>query len=673
MPKIVNTLLVANRGEIALRVVRTAREMGIGTVAVYAEQDRKAQYVEEADQAYLLPGDTYRDTYLNQPLMLDILARSGADAVHPGYGFLSEVASFAQAVMDAGAIWVGPSPSALEELGDKISARRVAKRAHVPPVPGISEPVRDIRELLSFAHTHGYPLMMKRTDGGGGRGITLVADDDELRSFYMNHDALQGGDLDEYFVERFIDQARHVETQCGRDSKGNFTVYSTRDCSVQRRNQKLIEEAPAPFLTADEERKLHDYSRALFEAVGYVGLGTCEFMLTGQHKVYFLEVNPRLQVEHTVSEEVCGLDLVRQQLTIAGGGELSQVDRADIRGHSFELRITCEDPATNLTPSSGTLTRLVWPSGPGIRVDSGVVEGDTVSPKFDSLMGKLVVTAQDRPAAIARARRALSELQVEGVPCPAPLFAQIFEDPDFTAEVGAPGRTNGADGGESEGAFSISTKWLERTYLNKPASTAASGQPASLGEPQAQASQQVSESFVIEIDNRRVKLTVPLDVVENLTGPSRSRSGRRPSQPLRGQSLHEAESKASLGQSESGLIAAPMQAVVTRVNVASGQAVSKGDLLVVLESMKMENYVYAPVAGKVDRICVGPSDGVEAGQELLTIDVKGRGVRTGGPDAGVQGDQADSVAEVGQTGQAPVAAGHSKSSGDQTGAQGGQQ
>lgn len=414
MGHIVKKLLIANRGEIALRVVRTAHEMGVATVAVYAEQDRDSQYVDMADEAYLLPGDTYKDTYLNEDLLIDILRRSGADAVHPGYGFLSEVPSFAAKVIAAGAAWIGPKPKALTDLGDKITARRVAKGAGVPPVPGISEPVSEIRTLLDFAHTHGYPLMLKRTDGGGGHGISVVHDDDELRGFYMNHDSLQGGDLNEYFVEKFIDKARHVETQSGRDSHGNFTVYSTRDCTVQRRNQKLVEEAPAPFLPKDVELQLEAYSRHLFEAVDYVGLGTCEFMVTPNNKVYFLEVNPRLQVEHTVSEQVSGLDLVREQLVIASGGTLTRAPEP--RGHAFELRITCEDPVTNLTPAAGTLTRVEWPSGPGIRVDSGVETGDTVSPKFDSMMGKLVVTAQDRASAIARVRRALKELHIEGVP-----------------------------------------------------------------------------------------------------------------------------------------------------------------------------------------------------------------------------------------------------------------
>ena len=604
----IKKILVANRGEIALRVIRTAQEMGIPTVAIYAASDRQAQYVEMADEAYALSGDTYRDTYLNEDAIIDILHKSGADAVHPGYGFLSEVASFAQKVIDAGAVWIGPKPEALIDLGDKITARRVATRAKVPPVPGISEPVKDIRELLTFAQTHGYPVMMKRTDGGGGRGITVVHNDDELRGFYMNHDALQGGDLDEYFIERFIDKARHVETQVGRDSHGNFTIYSTRDCSVQRRNQKLVEEAPAPFLTDDENAQLHRYSRNLFEAVDYVGLGTCEYMVTSQHKVYFLEVNPRLQVEHTVSEEVSGLDLVREQLTIADGGELTQNHPS--RGHSFELRITSEDPATNLTPSAGTLTKIEWPSGPGIRVDSGVEVGDSVSPKFDSMMGKLIVSAQNRDAAIARVRRALKELCIEGVPTPAKLFEQIFNDPDFTAQ---------------DHDFDISTKWLERKYLNRTAAAANGGQPASLDSNKASEDAQNKptkmESFVIEVDNKRVKLTIPQDIVDNLTGSARVRSTVRASQPLRGRGLRGDIHKSETPKDAPGVISAPMQAVITRVNVAEGQSVAKGDLLAVLESMKMENYVYAPAAGVVTGIFVGPGDGVEAGEKLVTIDV----------------------------------------------------
>ncbi|WP_055427848.1 ATP-binding protein [Bifidobacterium aesculapii] len=615
MGQSVNKLLIANRGEIAMRVVRTAREMGIATVAVYSEQDRDAQYVGLADEAYLLPGDTYQDTYLNENLLIDILHRSGADAVHPGYGFLSEVPSFAAKVEEAGAVWVGPHRTALTELGDKITARRVATRAKVPPVPGLSEPVKDIRTLLDFAHTHGYPIMMKRTDGGGGHGITVVRDDEELRRFYTNHDALEGGDLDEYFIEKFIDKARHVETQSGRDCHGNFTVYSTRDCSLQRRNQKLVEEAPAPYLSGKVTDTLKEYSRSLFETVGYTGLGTCEFMVTPNGKVYFLEVNPRLQVEHTVSEEVCGLDLVREQLVIAAGGNLTPAPEP--RGHSFELRITSEDPATNLTPSAGTLERIVWPSGPGVRIDTGVVEGDTVSPKFDSMMGKVVVTAQDRAAAVARVRRVLDEMVIEGVPTPIPLFKEIFRNDAFTAEHGH--------------AFDVSTKWLERTYLNREADAARGGQPASLSGGE-DAKRVETETFVIEMNDRRVKLTVPSDIVADLTGGSRVRGVQRPTQPLRGSGSHvgAGSARASVDDgAKSGVIASPMQAVVTRINVAEGQQVAKGDLLVVLESMKMENYVYAPAAGTVKKIFVGPADGVEAGDTLVTLDVVGASGSTG--------------------------------------------
>ena len=612
MASIVKKLLIANRGEIALRVVRTAREMGISTVAVYSEQDRESQYVDLADEAFLLSGDTYKDTYLNEDALIDILQRTGANAVHPGYGFLSEVPSFASKVAQSGAIWVGPSPEALIELGDKISARRVAARAKVPPVPGLSEPVSSVRKLLDFAHTYGYPVMMKRTDGGGGHGITVVNDDEELRRFFASHDSLQGGDLNAYFVEKFVRAARHVETQCGRDSHGNFTVYSTRDCSLQRRNQKLVEEAPAPFLSDAIIDTLGEYSRRLFETVDYVGLGTCEFMVTEQGKVYFLEVNPRLQVEHTVSEEVSGLDLVREQLTIADGGELTQAPAP--RGHSFELRITSEDPNTNLTPAAGTLERIMWPTGPGVRIDTGVVEGDSVSPKFDSMMGKVIVTAQDRETAVARVRRVLDELVIEGVPTPVPLFKEIFRNDDFTAEHGH--------------AFAVHTKWLESHYLNREPASAKTGQPASVSGAAASEPSNTgrSESFVIEMNNRRVTLTVPLDIVENLTGSARSRDAKRITQPLRGGVLQHAgeKNKGDHGDAaKSGVIASPMQAVVTRINVAEGQEVAKGDLIVVLESMKMENYVYAPAAGTVKKIFVGPANGVEAGDTLVTLDVKG--------------------------------------------------
>lgn len=620
-------LLIANRGEIALRVIRTAREMGIATVAIYSDQDRNAPYVDRADEAFHLPGDTYNETYLNMDRIVDICERSGADAIHPGYGFLSENSTFAQKVLDADIVWVGPRPEVLDDLGDKIIARRFAERAQVTPVPGISDPVSDVHTLISFCNEHGYPAMMKRADGGGGRGITVVRTEDDLRTFFMSHDSLQGGDLDKYFIEKFVSEARHVETQCGRDSFGTFTVYSTRDCSVQRRNQKLIEEAPAPFLSDVVEEKLRVFSQRLFDTAGYEGLGTCEFMVTPHDDVYFLEVNPRLQVEHTVSEEVCGIDLVREQLTIASGGSLTVPDK--MRGHSFELRITSEDPEKNLTPGSGVIEKIALPLGPGIRVDFGVAQGDTISPKYDSMMGKIIVTAATRDMAIARVHRAISEFELEGVPTPIVLYDEIFAHDDFTAK----GRS---------AQFNVTTKWLENTFMNEHAKATRAGQPHSVFdrsvnsvEPSElgsmRANSQIGSSrdvhnttFVVEVDDRRMKISVPDYVIAAVSTSHRPIANRK-TQPLRGAGLNITASSSENTHGSlvgsNGEIKAPMQAVVTRVNVAVSQQVAKGDLLVVLESMKMENYVYSPIAGTISEIYVGPADGVDAGESLLKVDM----------------------------------------------------
>ncbi|MFD0705557.1 biotin carboxylase N-terminal domain-containing protein [Alloscardovia venturai] len=619
-------LLIANRGEIALRVIRTAQEMGIATVAIYSDQDRNSPYVSMADDAYHLPGDTYNETYLNAERIIEIARKSGAEAIHPGYGFLSENSEFATRVAQEGLTWVGPRPEALDELGDKITARRFAVRARVTPVPGLSEPVKDIHVLIDFANAYGYPVMMKRADGGGGRGITVVRNEDDLRAFFMSHDSLQGGDLDKYFIEKFVAQARHVETQCGRDSHGQFTVYSTRDCSVQRRNQKLVEEAPAPFLIPDVEQKLQTFSQRLFDTADYVGLGTCEFMVTPHNDVYFLEVNPRLQVEHTVSEEVCGIDLVREQLVIADGGHITQAPHP--RGHSFELRITSEDPSKNLAPGSGVVESIHFPSGPGIRVDFGVAQGDTISPKYDSMMGKIIVTASNRDNAIARVHRALKEFSLTGISTPVALYDEIFSHDDFTAH------------GVS-GQFNVTTKWLENTFLNQQAHSTRAGQPQSVvnrapnsiepselgsshGNTQLGAHSSTNTTFYVEIDDRRMKVSVPEYVIAAVSTSHRPLSTRK-SQPLRGASLTTAPSSSASHNdssvSSNGEIKAPMQAVVTRVNVAVGQKVEKGDLLVVLESMKMENYVYAPLAGVISEIYADPADGVDAGEALLKMDL----------------------------------------------------
>lgn len=608
---------MANRGEIALRVVRTAREMGVSTVAVYCAQDRDAAYAREADEAYLLPGRDGCDAYLDAASILAVAGRAGADAIHPGYGFLSEKPDFARAVLDAGLVWIGPSPEALDALGDKVSARGVAHAAGVPVVPGTSAALTGPDDVTHFVACNGYPVVMKRADGGGGRGISVLNDDDDLHTFLQAHGS--GDDITSYFAERFVAHARHVETQCGRDSRGGFVVYSTRDCTVQRRHQKLIEEAPAPFLGDDVVSRLRGWSRALFETVGYVGLGTCEFMVEPDGSAYFLEVNPRLQVEHTVSEEVCGLDLVREQIVIASGGEASAPRRP--RGHSIELRITSEDPRAGLTPGSGRIEDIRWPAGPGIRVDAGVGRGDVVSPDFDPMIGKLVVTAQDRACAIARARRALGELRIVGVPTPVSLYRRILADPAF---IGGDGR------------LGISTTWLESTYLDPSAGIVAStrdivpaaGAAEAGGMDGSDAARPVS--FPVEVDGRRVTVTLPGDVMDVLgreaQGAGRvnpAPAGGRP-QPLRRRRPlpGPAPDGRASGTPPAGIpdaVASPIQAVVVRVLAETGSRVKQGDLLVVLEAMKMENYVRAPRDGVVAEVKARQGGSVSAGDVLVVM------------------------------------------------------
>lgn len=622
MSEQISSLLVANRGEIALRVIRTAREMNISTVAVYDVQDRDAAFVEAADEAYLLAGGDGCGSYLDSGSILAAAARSGVDAIHPGYGFLSERPDFAQAVLDAGLVWIGPSPEALDALGDKVSARRVADAAGVPVVPGTRQGLTGPDDVARFVARQGYPVVMKRTDGGGGRGISVIRDDGDLRTFLQAHGSED--DIAAYFAERFIPHARHVETQCGRDGHGGFVVYSTRDCSVQRRHQKLIEEAPAPFLDDDVVSRLSDWSRALFETVGYVGLGTCEFMVEPDGTAYFLEVNPRLQVEHTVSEEVCGLDLVREQIVIASGGAVRVPRR--LRGHSIELRITSEDPRTGLTPGSGRIEDLRWPAGPGIRIDAGVRRGDVVSPDFDPMMGKLIVTAQNRACAIARAQRALEELRIVGVPTPVDLYRRILADPAFAGQ---------------NGRLGISTTWLESTYLDHSSADAASaetveGPGVALekdggdGVEDGGSGRPVPLSFPIEVDGRRVTVTLPSDVMGVLgretpgaapLGATSRPAGRR--QPLRrSRSLAHgvvAMSPAASSSAVPGAVTAPLQAVVVRVVVEPGSPVHRGDLLVVLEAMKMENYVRAPRDGMVAEVRARQGGSVSPGDVLVIL------------------------------------------------------
>ena len=595
-------ILIANRGEIALRVVRTVRDLGGASILPYTPEDLLSPAAELADEAHALPeGSSYTDA----EAILAMARATGADAVHPGYGFLSENDAFAQAVADAGIAWVGPPPSAMRALGDKMSARATAERAGVAPVPGITEPVADADTVIAFAAAHGYPVALKRTDGGGGRGITVLGSDEDVRTTPAFESAAAGGGT--LILEKFIPAARHVETQCARDGHGGFAVVSTRDCSLQRRNQKLLEEAPAPWLPEGLNDRLVEASRRLLEAVGYVGVATCEFLLTPAGDLWFLEVNPRLQVEHCVSEEVTGVDLVEVQLRIAAGGRLGPVPAP--RGHSIELRITCEDPARGLAPSTGAITRLRWPAGPGIRIESGVVEGDVVTPMFDPMLAKIVVTGATRDQAIRRARRALSETVVEGVTVCTSLHAHVLTRPELTEPT-------------ADGLLGVTTRWLETDVLPgliDPASVQAGAEPA----PE---NRRTRSSYVIELNGRRVQLTIP-DGILGGHGPRLgvgypgAPSRRRTQQPLRGRASTRsgAREAAEPTTADPAVIPAPMQAIVTRICVEPGQRVRAGELLVVLESMKMENYVHAPADATVAEIPVSAGRTVSAGEVLVRM------------------------------------------------------
>lgn len=595
-------ILIANRGEIALRVVRTVRDLGGASILPYTPEDLLSPAAELADEAHALPeGSSYTDA----EAILAMARATGADAVHPGYGFLSENDAFAQAVTDAGIAWVGPPPSAMRALGDKMSARATAERAGVAPVPGITEPVADADTVIAFAAAHGYPVALKRTDGGGGRGITVLGSDEDVRTTPAFESAAAGGGT--LILEKFIPAARHVETQCARDGHGGFAVVSTRDCSLQRRNQKLLEEAPAPWLPEGLDDRLVESSRRLLQAVDYVGVATCEFLLTPAGDLWFLEVNPRLQVEHCVSEEVTGVDLVEVQLRIAAGGRLGPVPAP--RGHSIELRITCEDPARGLAPSTGAITRLRWPAGPGIRIESGVVEGDVVTPMFDPMLAKIVVTGATRDQAIRRARRALTETVVEGVTVCTSLHAHVLTRPELTEPT-------------ADGLLGVTTRWLEADVLPgliDPASAQAGAEPA----PE---NRRTRSSYVIELNGRRVQLTIP-DGILGGHGPRLgvgypgAPSRRRTQQPLRGRASTRsgAREAAEPSTSDPALIPAPMQAIVTRICVEPGQRVRAGELLVVLESMKMENYVHAPADATVAEIPVSAGRTVSAGEVLVRM------------------------------------------------------
>ena len=581
-------VLIANRGEIAIRVARACRDAGIASVAVYADPDRDALHVRAADEAFALGGATAVESYLVFDKILDVAERSGADAVHPGYGFLSENADFAQAVMDAGLIWIGPPPEAIRALGDKVSARHIAARAGAPQVRGTADPVSGADEVVAFAEEVGLPIAIKAAFGGGGRGLKVARTMEEIPELYDSavREAVAAFGRGVCFVEQYLDSPRHVETQVLADQHGNVVVVSTRDCSLQRRHQKLVEEAPAPFLTDEQVQRLYDSSKAIVREAGYYGAGTCEFLVGLDGTISFLEVNTRLQVEHPVTEEVSGIDLVREQFRIADGEELGY-DDPPLRGHSIEFRINGEDPGRNFLPAPGSLA--VWhpPTGPGIRLDGGFQQGDVIGGNFDSLLAKLIVTGRDRQQAIERSRRALAEFEVEGIATAITFHRKVVSDPAF-----AP-----ADPDEP---FSVHTRWIETSFVNDIPPYDGGGME--VAEPTARS------SVVVEVGGRRLEVSLPEGMALGGGG-----GGAKKAAPKRGQGK-KAGSAAS-GDS----LAAPMQGTIVKVAVEEGQEVAAGDLVVVLEAMKMEQPLNAHRAGIVTNLAAEVGATVPTGTVLCDI------------------------------------------------------
>ncbi|MEX5271361.1 acetyl/propionyl/methylcrotonyl-CoA carboxylase subunit alpha [Kocuria sabuli] len=583
----ITKVLVANRGEIAVRVIRAARDEGIASVAVYADPDRDAVHARTADEAYGLGGSTAAESYLVVEKILDVAARSGADAVHPGYGFLSENADFAMAVLEAGLTWIGPPPAAIAKLGDKVAARHIAEKVNAPQVPGTTDPVGSAEEVLAFADEHGLPLAIKAAFGGGGRGIKVVRDRADIPELYESavREATAAFGRGECFVERFLDAPRHVETQCLADAHGNVVVVSTRDCSLQRRNQKLVEEAPAPFLSEEQNRLLYESSKAILREAGYQGAGTCEFLVGRDGTITFLEVNTRLQVEHPVSEEVTGIDLVREQFRLARGEALGY-DDPQVRGHSIEFRINGEDPGRHFMPSPGSITALDLPGGPGVRVDSGVQAGETVGGNFDSMLAKLIVTGATRQQALERSRRALDELRIEGMPTVVPFHRAVVADPAFAPADGSP--------------FSVHTRWIETEFRNTI--------PPFEGVPQTAPEAEERQAIVVEVSGKRLEVVLP--ALPGTAKPNGSAAKPRKSRSSRGGSAAAA--------SGDGL-SSPMQGTIVKIAVDNGDEVAEGDLVLVLEAMKMEQPLTAHRSGTVSGLSVNPGDTVSAGTVLAVI------------------------------------------------------
>jgi acetyl-CoA/propionyl-CoA carboxylase biotin carboxyl carrier protein len=584
----IRKVLIANRGEIAVRVIRAAADAGLPSVAVYADPDADSLFVSLADEAYALGGATPAETYLDIAKILAIAERSEANAVHPGYGFLAENAAFAQAVIDAGLIWIGPPPAAIESLGDKVKARHIAQEVGAPLVPGTPDPVADADAVVAFAEEHGLPIAIKAAYGGGGRGLKVARELTEIPALFESatREAVTAFGRGECFVERYLDRPRHVETQCLADTHGNVVVVSTRDCSLQRRHQKLVEEAPAPFLSAEQIDRLYSSSKAILGAAGYVGAGTCEFLVAPDGTISFLEVNTRLQVEHPVSEQVTGLDLVREMFRIAEGEPLGYPDPV-VSGHSIEFRINAEDAGRNFMPAPGTLTAWRAPSGPGVRVDEGYLSGMTVPGSFDSLVAKIIVTGADRSQALARSRRALAELVVEGMPTVAPFHRAVLTDPAFTA---------------TDGRFGVHTRWIETEF--------AAEIPPYSGPQEPGAEPAERSKVVIEVNGKRLEVVVPagLGAANGAVAPTRSKKPVR-----RGGGAGAA--KAPSGDA----LTSPMQGTIVKVAVADGDSVQAGDLVVVLEAMKMEQPLTAHRSGRVTDLNAQVGATVTSGSTLCII------------------------------------------------------
>ena len=583
-------VLIANRGEIAVRIIRACRDAGLASVAVYGEQDLDALHVQMADEAHALGGQTAAESYLDIRKILKAAADSGADAVHPGYGFLAENAEFAREVIAAGLTWIGPPPEAIDALGDKVSARHIAKSVGAPLAPGTDGPVASAEEAAAFAAEYGLPIAIKAAFGGGGRGLRVARTTEEITAQFESavREAVASFGRGECFVERYLDRPRHVETQCLADAHGHVVIVSTRDCSLQRRHQKLVEEAPAPFLTAEQDKLLRESSAAILRAAGYVGAGTCEFLIGQDGTVSFLEVNTRLQVEHPVTEEVSGVDLVRQMFRIADGEELGFAD-PEVRGHSIEFRINAEDPGRNFLPAPGTITAWRPPSGPGVRLDAGYAAGMTVPQAFDSLIAKLIVTGATRTEALERARRALAEFQIEGMPTVLPFHRAVVEDPAFAGPV-----------------FGVHTRWIETEFTGEipPYEPVVSDD----GEAEAR------ETITVEVGGKRLAVTIPAGL-HRPAGPASAPAGPAAGRPRRG----ARRSGPAGGQASGNALVSPMQGTIVKIVAADGQQVSAGDTIVVLEAMKMEQPLTAHKAGTVSGLAVEVGQTVSAGAVICEL------------------------------------------------------